>query len=103
MDAQTNLKISWANHKTNDEVLRIAKCKRSLLSTILMRKLQYFGRITRKSSLQKLLLEGKVDGKRQRGRPRRIWNDYIKGWTNKRSCAECVRCTRRDVMESHDC
>jgi len=38
-----------------------------------------------------LLLEGKVDGKRQRGRPRRMWMDDIKGWTNKRSYAECVR------------
>ena len=55
------------------------------------RKLQYFGHMTRKNSLQKLLLEGKVDGKRQRGRPRRMWMDDIKGWTNKRSYAECVR------------
>ena len=55
------------------------------------RKLQYFGHIIRKSSLQKLLLEGKVDGKRQRGRPRRMWMDDIKGWINKRSYAECVR------------
>jgi len=55
------------------------------------RKLQYFGYIIRKSSLQKLLLEGKVDGKRQRGRPRRMWMDDIKGWTNERSYTECVR------------
>ena len=59
------LKITWANHKTNDEVLNMAKCKRSLLNIIMKRKLQYFGHIIRKSSLQRLLLEGKVDGKRQ--------------------------------------
>jgi len=69
----------------------MAKCKRSLLNIIMKRKLQYFGHMTRKNSLQKLLLEGKVDGKRQRGRPRRMWMDDIKGWTNKRSYAECVR------------
>ena len=55
------------------------------------RKLQYFGHLTRKDSLQKLSLEGKVDGKKQRGRPRRMWMDDIKGWTNKISYAECVR------------
>ena len=66
------LKISWANHKAYDEVLTIAKCKRSLLNTIIMRKLQYFGHIARNNSLQKLLLEGKVDGKRQRRRPRKM-------------------------------
>ena len=85
------LKIAWANHKTNDEVLNMAKCKGSLLNIIMKRKLQYFGHIIRKSSLQRLLLEGKVDGKRQRGRPRRMWMDDIKGWTNKRSYAECLR------------
>ena len=66
------LKIAWANQKTNDEILNMAKCKKSLLNIIMRRKLQYFGYIIRKSSLQKLLLEGKVDGKRQRGRPRRM-------------------------------
>jgi len=68
----------------------MAKC-RSLVNIIMKRKLQYFGHIICKSSLQRLLLEGKVDGKRQRGRPRRMWMDNIKGWTNKRSSAECVR------------
>ena len=96
-------KIAWANHKTNDEVLNMAKCKRSLLNIIMKRKLQYFDHITRKKSLQKLLLEGEVDCKRQPGRPRRMWMDDIKGWTNKRSYAECVRGTRPDFMERHDC
>ena len=85
------LEIAWANHKRNDEVLNMAKCKRSLLSIITKKKLQYFGHIIRKNSLEKLLLEGKVDGKRQRARPRRMWMDDIKGWTNKSSYAECVR------------
>ena len=69
----------------------MAKCKRTLLNIIMKRKLQYFGHMTRKNSLQKLLLEGKVDGKRQRGRPSRMWMDDIKGWTNKTTYAECVR------------
>ena len=85
------LKISWANHKTNDEVLTMAKCRRSLLNNIMKRKLQYFGHIARKNSLQKVLLEGKLNGKRQRGRPRRMGMGDTKGWTNKRSYAECVR------------
>ena len=39
------------------------------------RKLQYCGHITHKSSVQKLLLEGKVAGNRERRRPRRMWID----------------------------
>ena len=69
----------------------MAKCKRSLVNSIMTRKLQYFGHITRKNSLQQLLLDGKVDGKRQRRRPRRMWMGDIKVWTSKRSYAECMR------------
>ena len=57
------LKISWENHKTNDEVSTMAKCRRSLLNTIIKRNLQYVGDIPRKNSLQKVLFEGKWTAK----------------------------------------
>ena len=43
-------------------------------------KRSYFGHIKRHSSLEKTVLEGKVEGKRNRGRPRRRWVDDIKEW-----------------------
>ena len=39
-------------------------------------KLKYFGH----ESLEKLLLQGRVEGRRTRGRPRRKWTDDISEW-----------------------
>ena len=39
------------------------------------------------------ILEGRIDGKRRRGRPMRRWTDDIKDWSN-RSVAECSRLAR---------
>ena len=84
------LKISWKDHKTNEEVLRMANTKRSLLSNIKERKLKYFGHIVRAQGIHRMLLEGRINGKRSRGRPRTTWFDNIKEWT-KLSYGECVR------------
>ena len=64
------LRISWKEHKTNGEVLHKMKTKRSLLNTIKKRKCQYFGHIIRGDGVQRLLMEGRINGRRGRGRPR---------------------------------
>ena len=64
------LRISWKEHKTNAEVLHKMKTKRSLLSTIKIRECQYFGRTIRGNGVQRLLMEGRINGRRGRGRPR---------------------------------
>ena len=48
------LRVSWTEHKTNEEVLKTAKTTRSLLSTIKKRKCQYFGHVIRMRSIHKL-------------------------------------------------
>ena len=57
------LRVSWTEHKTDEEVLRMVNTASSLLSTVKKRKYQYFGHV-RARSIQKLLLEGKIEGKR---------------------------------------
>ena len=42
-----------------------------------MRKLKYFGHVKRHEGLEKEILEGEVQGKRTRGRPRRRWSQDI--------------------------
>ena len=79
------LKLSWAEHKSNGEVLRMFNTQRPLLSTIMKRILTYFGHITRKNNI-----EGKTDGRRGRGRPRTNWTDNIKDWAQMKYC-ECIR------------
>ena len=74
------LRISWTRHVTNKEVLRLADTKKSLFQTVKQRKLSFFGHIMRHDSLQRNLLEGMVEGKRGRGRPRLQWSDSNLQW-----------------------
>ena len=50
---------------------------RQLVATIKRRKLQYFGHVTRAEKLSALILQGKIEGRRSRGRPRRRWQHDI--------------------------
>ena len=75
------LKISWTAKTTNEEVLRRMSIKDRLTSTIQKKKTQYFGHIMRHDTLQRVLLDGKVEGKRGRGRPRASWSMNITEWT----------------------
>ncbi|KAG1669601.1 NADPH oxidase 5 [Nymphon striatum] len=85
------LKISYTEHRTNEFVLRKIEAKRPLMNTIKKRKCTYFGHIMRKEDdLQRLLLEGKIQGRRGRGRPRTAWYHNIKEWTGMRY-ADCSR------------
>ena len=84
------LKISWKEHKTNGEILHEIKTTRSLLNTIKKGKCQYFGHIIRGDGVQRLLMEGRINGKRRWGRPRTMWTDNIKEWT-KISYNDCIR------------
>ena len=44
------------------------------------RKLGCFGHIKRLNTIKKKILEGKIDGKRGRGRTPRKWEDDVKTW-----------------------
>jgi len=48
------LRISYIEHKTNEEVLGMMKIKRSLIDSIRKRKAKYFGHIIRHNVLQRL-------------------------------------------------
>eukprot|EP00795_Rhopilema_esculentum_P006693 gene6693-12250_t len=52
-----------------------------LLDTIKQSKLAYFGHLMKHASLQLDLIDGKIEGKRARGRPRLKWLDNIKEWS----------------------
>ena len=49
------------------------------------RELQYFGHLKRSEGLGKILfhVEGRINGKRERGRPRMEWERYIRDGFNK--------------------
>ena len=60
------MRISWTEKKSNDEVMEMAGCKRSLLKTIRKRQLQFFGHINRADGLEKQILSGKIWGTKRR-------------------------------------
>ena len=64
------LKVKWTEKKTNAEVLKEAHVERSLLTSIKKRKHKWLGHIMRHEGLLKDIIEGKMDGKRRKGRPR---------------------------------
>ena len=63
-------RISWTDKITNEEVLRRVGEKRSMVETIVRRKKNWIGHIMRGDGLMKEVLEGKMEGKRGRGRKR---------------------------------
>ena len=87
------LKISWINRTTNKEVFDRIKEKPTLLKKIAKRKSSFFGHIVRSSSRNLFvnILEGFIDGKKSKGRPRRMWIDDIKEWTNVREYGQLKR------------
>ena len=72
---------SWIAKRKNTEILRELKVGQEwLLNNIKARKLSYFGHLKRHDSLEKHILEARLEGKRRKGRPSRRWTEYIKEW-----------------------
>ena len=62
------MKISWKEYRSNEEVLSMINSKRMLIEMIKTRKLTYFGHLVRRGGIQRLLLDGKINGKGSRGK-----------------------------------
>ena len=63
-------KVKWADKVRNDEVLRKVGVKRHLMETIRKRKISWLGHILRRNSLQRRVIEGKIEGRKRRVRRR---------------------------------
>ena len=71
------LRVPWTARKSNHSILKISPgC--SLEGLMLRLKLQYFGQLMRRAdSLEKILMLGKIEGRRRTGRQRMRWLDGI--------------------------
>ena len=66
---------------TNKEVLSRLDMKTTmLLQKSKTLKLKYFGHIKRHETLERHILEARIDGRRGRGRLTRRWEQYINDW-----------------------
>ena len=73
------LQISWKDKRTNDSILEELSTNRVLLQEINKRKLKYLGHAVRnpKTDLMATILQGRVEGRRNRGRPPMSYMDNI--------------------------
>ncbi len=73
-------RISWMDKKSNEEVLTMVNENRCLIRTIYQRKKNWIGHVLRGDGLLRDVLEGRMLGKRPRGRPRRgMIDDLMEG------------------------
>ena len=72
------LRVHWTSRRSNLSILKEISPEYSLEGLMLKLKLQYFGHLMwRTDSLEKILMLGKIEGRRRRGRQRRRWLDGI--------------------------
>jgi len=71
------LKISWTDMVSNEEVLKRMSVRRTLWSNIKKRRNEWIGHVLRHGGLLGLIIEGCVEGKNARGRPRMEYMQQI--------------------------
>ena len=71
------LSVPWTEN-SNQSVLKGVNLEYSLEGLMLKLKLQYFGHLMQRTdSLEKILILGKIEGRRRRGQKRMRWLDGI--------------------------
>ena len=71
-------RVPWTARRSNQSILKEISPGCSLEGLMLKRKLQYFGHLMRRTdSLAKILMLGKIEGRRRRGQQRMRWLDGI--------------------------
>ncbi|GFS03955.1 eukaryotic translation initiation factor 3 subunit F [Elysia marginata] len=73
-------RILWTEKKTNEEVLRLTDTDRSLLRLLRKRQMEFCGHIN--DGLEKLMLHGKVEGRRARGATTTFFMDSLLRFIN---------------------
>ena len=72
------MRVPWTARRLNQSILKEINPEYSLEGLMLKLKLQYFGHLMgRTDSLKKILMLGKFEGRRRRGRRRMRWLDGI--------------------------
>ena len=72
-------KISRTEHRTNKSIKDELKLEDQWLENFVKKKnTEVFWSSEKKRGLGKIILEGKIEGKRERGRPRRQWERDIR-------------------------
>ena len=72
------MRVPWTARRYNQSILKEVNPECSLEGLMVKLKLQYFGYLMQRvDSLEKILMLGKIEGRRRRGRQRMRWLDAI--------------------------
>ena len=72
------MRVPWTARRSNQSILKEISPEYSLDRLVLKVKLKYFGHLMQRTdSLEKILMLGKTEGGRSRGRQRMRWLDGI--------------------------
>ncbi len=71
------LKISWIRMMKNDDILRRAGTERQLMKSIVQRQCSFLGHVLRRRGIEHQVVTGKVEGKRERGRQRLTFLEWL--------------------------
>ena len=72
------MRVPWTARKSNQSILKEISLEYSLERLMLKLKLQNFGHLMQiTDSFEKILMLGKIEGRRRRGRQRMRWLDVI--------------------------
>ena len=78
------LRVPWTAGRSNQSILKAISTECSLEELMLKLKLQSFGHLMRRaSSMEKILMLGKIEGRRRREQQRMRWLDGISDSMNK--------------------
>ena len=64
------LRISYAQHVTNERVLERMSAERELIKTIRVQQMKFFGHIMRNKEVENMIITEKIEGKRSQGKQR---------------------------------
>ena len=72
------MRVPWTVKRSNQSILKEISPEYSLEGLMLKLKLQYFGYLMRRTdSLEKILMLGKIEGRRRKGQQKIRWLDGI--------------------------
>ena len=72
------MRVSWTAGRSSQSILKGISPEYSLEGLMLKLKLQYFAHLMRRTdSLEKILMMGKIEGRRRKGQRRMRWLDGI--------------------------
>ena len=76
------LSISWKEKRTNESILKQLGVNRELYGEVVRRNMGFFGHTARSGCpLTRDIIQGKMEHKRKRGKPKTTYMDNINEWT----------------------